>query len=414
MELKEYMDEINTIFRRHTRSGFVDYYHCRRLASDMENLLEKAMRDLPKSGLYKELFDISCRAFIKWGNTNKDDSDGETQYFCELVNDAWNAVYNAGAENISHSKMLDWFMKNLDGSVIDYMEDDIYEFMAAHFTEPELMQRKLDFYNFQIAEAARKLKAPELEHKYYREFTITRCHEYILRLKADMGCPIEEIRKYSESFKSHSAKEIMADIEKRYRNTDRVIALYRELADAEDSRIFSKCEWRTKLKDLFREIGDRENYELELKAAMDIQIGNLELWKEYKSLFSNEDWPKIREACFLRMNPCDHRPLPWYEEENRYDLIMKAIELGNSAETLKHYEKKLKKIYPERCLNVLSSYAENQAAEAHERRDYRNIAKILSRIEKYDNGDEIAHQLAEEFRARFPRRTAMFDELEGF
>ena len=32
---KEYRDEINRIFSRYTRGGFVDYYHCRGLGHDM-------------------------------------------------------------------------------------------------------------------------------------------------------------------------------------------------------------------------------------------------------------------------------------------------------------------------------------------------------------------------------------------
>ena len=37
-------------------------------------------------------------------------------------------------------------MSHTDGSVIDYMEDELYEYLSSHFKEPELLEKKCSFY----------------------------------------------------------------------------------------------------------------------------------------------------------------------------------------------------------------------------------------------------------------------------
>lgn len=63
MEFKEYRDEINYIFAAYSRRGFVDYYNCRGLWSDMTSLMTEATANLGRQGQYKELFDFANKAF---------------------------------------------------------------------------------------------------------------------------------------------------------------------------------------------------------------------------------------------------------------------------------------------------------------------------------------------------------------
>lgn len=70
MEYKEYRDEINHIFSHYAKRGFVDYYNCRGLWSDMTSLLAEATGDLGRQMQYKELFDLANKAFLKWAKTS--------------------------------------------------------------------------------------------------------------------------------------------------------------------------------------------------------------------------------------------------------------------------------------------------------------------------------------------------------
>ncbi len=93
---------------------------------------------------------------------------------------------------------------------------------------------------------------------------------------------------------------------------------------------------------------------------------------------------------------------------------MDNIEASNDTETLKYYEKKLKKLFADRCLKVLVYCAEKTAIEGSKRSDYRRLAGLLNWIQKYPNGDGIAEKLAQKYRDTYPRRKAMLEEISRF
>lgn len=407
MEFKEYRDEINAIFASYSRRGYVSYYNCRGLWSDMTSLLTEATADLKRQGQFKELFDLACKAFLKWAKTDKDDSDGETQDFVCYVFEAWDAVYEAEDIKMPHSKMLDWFLKNLDGSVIDYMEDELYRYMMEHFKEEELLKKKMVFLKDRIQ--IQKNSGDRFQVEYH----LPRCQEYLLTLMGELHYPIKEIRSYAKTIKSYFVKETLAKIELDYGNLDEAISAYEELADREDQR-YGRNEYREKLMRIYQENGMQEKYFESLKKALLAAKGDVELWKEYKVIFSSDEWPNACEEIFSTARIGDIRMNTWYEEEGRYDLIMDCVEAVNNTTQLKEYEKKLKKLYPERCLAVLVSNAEQMAQDGNKRSDYRRLAGLLNWIQKYPGGDDVSEQLAEKYREAYPRRKAMLEEIAGF
>lgn len=176
-----------------------------------------------------------------------------------------------------------------------------------------------------------------------------------MRLMADMKKPIEEIREYAKMISSYSVQETMAEIERAYGNTNEVIAIYQELAAQEDARGWARENWHLKLKDIYKESGDEEKYRAELLSAMTLDVGNEDLWKEYKGCCVPEDWPTRCEDLFSSVKVGDYRIFPWYAQENRYDLVMDGVEVGGHIDRLKQYEKNLKELYPDRRLTVLLS-----------------------------------------------------------
>lgn len=343
---------------------------------------------------------------LTWWETDKDDSASESQFICSDVIDAWDVVYNANDQRMSHALMFNWIVAHLDAAENYCMDDCLYDYLAGHFTEPELMQRKYDLYQDRI------LAAETCMESYYDVWMSRRYRTYMLRLLGDMGRPIDEIRAYADTIQSQQSLEILADIELRYGNTDRAIALYRELAAIEDQQGWANENWHIRLKDLFLEQGDNENYRLELDKALELNVGNCELWPELKSLYAPNEWPTIRADWFHRIKPNDSRAYTWYAAEDRYDLIMNGLERTLNTYALQDYEPVLKRQFPDRCLAVLVTATRKMVDESNCRRHYRRIAYMLSWIRKYDN--DTAAALANEFRQRYPRRTALRDELSGF
>ena len=91
---------------------------------------------------YEDLFKLCNWTYVKWSNTDKDDSNGETQDFCACVYAIWETIYNDGEQFLAHNKMLDTLLEHLDGRVYDYMEDTIYDFVLRHFKSEEELAKK--------------------------------------------------------------------------------------------------------------------------------------------------------------------------------------------------------------------------------------------------------------------------------
>ena len=78
------------------------------------------------------------------------------------------------------------------------------------------------------------------------------------------------------------------------------------------------------------------------------------------------------------------------------------------------YEKVLRERYPERCLKILAGNADKEMERATQRKGYRKVARVLKKMLEYPGGEAVAKALAEKYRKEYPRRPALWEELERF
>ena len=145
MKLSDYKKLITMTFANNTRRGYADWRDCGRLCMDVINCLEITKEELCAELRFMDLFALCSWAYVKWSNTDKDDSNGETQEFCGCVYDIWERIYWDGEQNFTHNKMLEGLLELLDGRVFDYLEDVVYHFILDHFKEEDELARKEQF-----------------------------------------------------------------------------------------------------------------------------------------------------------------------------------------------------------------------------------------------------------------------------
>lgn len=404
---EDYKNHITGAFTKNTRSNFVDWRYCGRLCTDVTDALEDAKEGLCAEERYEELFKLCNWAYVKWSKTNKDDSNGETQFFCKCISDIWEAVYIDGEQSVSHKKMLDTLLKHLDGRLIDYMEDDIYDFVLNHFKTKEELAKKEQF----LLTLMDKLKK-QIPEKEIVQYTLNVIEEYYARVLADQGRPIEEIRDFLNKRNRYSTRELLAQIEKDYGNYNEAIALYKEQIN-ERSNYYWADGPRKALMDIYKLHGDTQAYNAELYNMMLGHTGEDKYFLEYKALFTKEEWKVKWEELLAEFKDRLSMINLWLSLEGRYDIIMDNAEPDDEY-VIDGYGEKLFELYPERCFKVLANAADNSVVISKNRRDYRYVARILRKIAAHRGGKELASQLAAKYRAQYPRRTAMLDELRDF
>ena len=102
MKLQDYKKFIIAAFVNNTRRGFADWRDCGGLCMDVTEGLEGAKEGLCAENRYADLFELCNWTYVKWSNTDKDDSNGETQDFCACVYDIWGTIYKNGEQSLSH------------------------------------------------------------------------------------------------------------------------------------------------------------------------------------------------------------------------------------------------------------------------------------------------------------------------
>ena len=159
--------------------------------------------------------------------------------------------------------------------------------------------------------------------------------------------------------------------------------------------------------------GNTKAYNDELYNMMCAHKGDEKYYLEYKALFTEDEWKEEWNRLLDHFK--DRLPAInlWLSIEGRYDIIMDNAEPDNEY-VIDVYGKKLYKFYPERCLKVLANAADRQAKTSKNRRDYKYITKTLKKIASLPGGTELAAALAAKYRAMYPRRTAMIDELKNY
>ncbi len=249
MNLQDYKKLISMAFVRNTRRGYADWRDCGWLCQDVTEGLEAAAEGLSDENRYADLFELSIWAYQKWNNTDKDDSNGETQVFCVCVSEIWEKVYRDGEIGFSHDLMLDGLLKILDGRVYDYMEDTIYDFVLEHFKSDEELSRKEQFLLDGMEDIKRQIPENDI-----LKYSLHVKEDYYVRVLADQRRPIQEIRDFICTRDRFGNKGLLAQIETEYGNFDEAIAIYKEqIASRTDSYWADKP--RKALMDIYKSRG---------------------------------------------------------------------------------------------------------------------------------------------------------------
>ena len=73
------------------------------------------------------------------------DSNGEMGGLLLFIFEHWEIIYQNASASLSHDAMINALFKLLDGKIIDYVEEPIYEFIVNHFKSPDQFVRKEKF-----------------------------------------------------------------------------------------------------------------------------------------------------------------------------------------------------------------------------------------------------------------------------
>lgn len=144
--------------------------------------------------------------------------------------------------------------------------------------------------------------------------------------------------------------------------------------------------------------------------VLEQSAGNLDIYKELKAQYSEEEWLTKREELFKKL-PANAHIDRMYKEEKLYDRLLAYVLKSSGLYAVQTYENVLKKEYPKQILNKYQDEVNKMASYTGNRKHYACLVALLRRMKRIKGGTAIVETIVEEWRIKYRNRPAMMDEL---
>lgn len=405
-EIKQYKKQINNLFKKYAgRDDFIDYYSARSFVAELEKFLEEDIQQLLDNEQYKEALELTNHLFIKLGNQVMDDSDGGLRILAEICMRIWDDVLFHCEIKLKRT-MFKWCIYHLGGSVYDYMEEYIEQLLFENFLEIEFLEEKLILTEKKVFELKQE------PNSWIRDYHAGNWAMYHIILMKNLKFSEPKIAEYCQENLEFEVvrKYTIGECIKR-KDYELAIQLLKE--GKEKSKEFAGLliDYSMGLKKLYQETGNKQEYENELwLLMMQYKVGDVDIYKELKSLYSDIEWQEKRERIFKDSPPYTNVD-KLYKEDKLYDRLLKSVIEFPGLDKLFEHEKCLKNIYPKALLEKYENTLREVAVNSASRSRYKEWVRILKRMKKYPDGTEIVNKIVIDWEEMYKKRSAMMDEL---
>ena len=372
--------------------------------------MNDSLDNLMDNRCYSSAFELAAYTFIQVSDVDMDDSGGELSWFAQECEEWWERILNeaeqSGQANVQEM-MFNWFTEHLDGSIVDYMEEDVESFLKSHFNQGQFQSRKLALVDEKIAEYESKTEG------WSSEYHLGSWLETRIEMMEEMGYSWDELKAFCKQYWNHRgirswyAKKCAdrGDIDEQIFTLEQSLSM-----DSAYAGLVS--EYSLQLKDLYKAAGRMEDYQkIMWRIVTQIKPGDLPLFREFKGLFKIEKWPEVRERVFNSLSKHRSSLMELYREEGLLDRLMREVLSTGGIHSARLYKNELITLYPDKYLEIYTKEAEQSALHVSNRQHYRELANILLEIQQFPGGQQKSAEIEQHWRELYSNRRAMMDEL---
>lgn len=405
-DINNYIRQVDIITDRYLgRNRFISYYEADGFISELEEIIDEDVRRMMDNDNYLSAFEVMNYIFVLIGDVDMDDSDGGTGMLADRIYQLWQElIVKVSAEE--KKKMFDWFASHLDGSVIDYLEEYIEQIIIGEFEEKEYEQDKLDFIEDMI------LRSECKESDWSRDYAVGKWVVRYLDLLNEKKTSDEQIKEVCKKYWNNSSvRRYYIDICMNKREYDYVLQILDEciLLDKQYRGLIS--EYSERKKEIYLLQGNKSAYIEQLwQLVLEHEAGDLDLYRELKKQYTEDEWVIKREEIFKNLPAYAHVER-LYKEEKLYDRLLAYVLNSPGLYALQEYEEVLKKEYPEQILGKYKDEVNKMAMHTSDRKHYAHLVSLLRKMQQMKGGVKLVEQTVSEWKLKYKNRPAMMDEL---
>lgn len=448
---KALRSELASIRRAHAYRGFIDYREARPFEREYQDAIESFLGPASTRGDADALFELLETVVMHFRRISIDDSDGFVTDTFALLSDYYHKAFlrlegskvERGvkrlcslAHKIATAKEeaeLDWFLvPELYRIPAELYADDaglapvivkLCDFRLAELTEKAMVERAE--YARRVREtfpgapaSTRNAAMSTFRYKSSAEYEADRWACYRVRALSAAGHPLDEVEDFALAHADSAdvllaladACEVAGNASRAMDDLERAIDQPQEVLG---SGGIDKL--RLRLVSLYHAAGrtDREQELLvellqQHRPPQDVSV--LDLLHRVKATVQQDQWPGFRKSLLSGMS-------------SRYALCDCLVDEGMTEEVYRlakqtpdfdihRYETVLVGVDPSFVIDRYRQEAVDEFGHAYDRRGYRSAAKRLAHLATISGGgSKAAKDTAREMRNRYPRKTALDDEL---
>lgn len=406
VKLKREVDEI--AYHYSDRGGFINYHYAYDYTCALSDFLDSNIPVFIEKGNLMEAFDLVNYVFCEAGNRELDDSDGGICLVADRCYTYWKNIL-AACDDKGKKTLFDWFMRHRENYVVDYMEDYINDFLRDEFEDEELLREKMRVLDDMISQKENDSESGYFYSVHYGKMQNILERISIMKKLNYSKAEIAEYRKQYRNFHEIRGLEIAEYIDERdYESAIRVL---------QESKVLDKqwhgllSNYSEKLMMIYEEIGNSQEYKKELLFCIfEIKMCNADHLLKLKTFCTDEEWEKYREEFLVSDSNYQVR-FELMEREGLFQRLLDEVAKMNHIYVLDNYEKELKKNFPQEVRNLYVQFVQEEMSRASSRKFYREYVGYLRKIAAYPDGKRVAKEIADEWKMKYKRRSAMMDEL---
>lgn len=409
--LRQEVDDI--VYRYGGRRGFVDYANAWNFTLELEDFLRDKVQALIERKCPMQAFELTNYVFRIVGNIDMDDSDGGTTQVANVCYEMWQATLKNSSEE-EKKKLFSWFQEHSgSGYVIDYMEEYVEDFLMNEFHDRELLLKKLEMIDSDIAKMEDVTDCGNTwsSHYGYQNNILKR-----LELMKELDYSEEEISQYRKMNWRFSAvrqleiRELLDDGE-----IEQAIEVLKESKKLDKEYPGLVFDYSRQLIQIYEQKLMPSEYKEELLFyVFSFMASDIQYFMKLKEICAEQEWLGYREGLLQKMQGTSSG-YQLMEAEGLFQEMLQGItlEIQNAGwiGRLDEYEKLLKPKFPKEVRDAYAYYVRQAAGRVSDRKRYKELAGYLKKIKKYPDGKELAMEIAKDWRALYYRRSAMMDEL---
>lgn len=401
LDMDRYGNEIRHIFEAYLYpDGFIYYNETWDFSSDLSHYMNKIIKKLLlENNYYEEAFKLTNQVFVDLVDLPIDDSNGTIIDIATDCSELWEMILDQCDIKLKR-KMFAWFIDKLENESFDYLKEFIEEILWSKFQEDEFLDQKRVY-------SKRKLDESKDSTFFPKKYDAEKWAYYYLKALNQM----EEIIEFCESNLEYLAvREFYVDKLIESKEFQKAISLLEELKNP-DKRL--TYESREKLMELYAETNDKKAFIEELSYLV-IYHGSsrIDLYKRYKSQFSEEKWLKIREPLIKEISLWNGKDELLMEEE-MYDELLEVAIKKSGLEVVRKYKKLLYELDPIKVFDKYEMEILEASKETSNRKTYRAIAYTIGELKQLSNHNPRVDEIVSYLRQTYKRRPAMMEELSG-